>query len=269
MKIHVSHPGFDIEEEIIKAGNVPSPIELAPWQKRIDQIAGKTLEGRSRLRIVWGQSRTMFVLGRQRMAYPFWRTEENGEIYDIGTPRFYVEELHDMAELRKNDNWERARYQWDGLESMDVLGPIPEDGFYTSVFLIAHHDEFCCGGRGEVRGNLCLGAYRPPTDADLTRIRRMKQRRDDASNAESAPSLEQIQQASRDISEKRDERFRERIRTAMTDWIAAHGHRITDSTNPKIVAHGKYKFMPTTKFAGSKEKAHDSSDSSSGNTAAA
>lgn len=249
-KIHISHPGFDIESEIVKAGNVPAPVELKTWQARIDNIAGKTVEGRSRLRIVWGQSKeaTIWCLGRRRHKYPFYRYEADGEIHDIGTPRFYVEELHDIAELKHNDGWEAARYQWEGLERLDVLGPMPEEGFYTSVFLIAHHDEACCNGLGHVRNELCLGAYRPPTDADLTRIRRMKQRRDAASNTENRPSEELILKWNKEAGERRDNQFREKLHERVKDWIAVHGHRITDSMNPKIVKHGKHHFLGNTRM---------------------
>lgn len=241
-RIHQSHPGFDIEAEIIKAGNVPSPVDLRPWQDRIDKIVGKTVEGRSMLRVVWGQSfdATMWCLSRRRHKYPFWRYEEDGEIRDIGTPRFYVEELHGLAELKANDGWERSRYQWEEGVRYDVLGPIPEEGFYSSVFLIAHHDEWCCRGNGYMKGEICIGAYRPPTDADLTRIRRMKQRRDSASNTENAPTPDLVTKWAYEARQKRDEKFRNDIHERMMDWFAAHGHRITDSTNPKIVKHGKY-----------------------------
>jgi hypothetical protein len=272
MHVHHSHAAFDVEAAIIKNGNVPSPVDLKAWQDRIDKIAGKTVEGRSRLRVVWGQSfdATSFILGRRRMRYAFWRYEgTHGEIEDIGTPRFYVEELHDMEELRKDNAWEKARYQWNELEKLDVLGPIPEEGFYTSVFLIAHHDELCCGGKGYVgKGDICLGAYRPPTDTDLTRIRRMKQRRDAAVNSENKPSGALIAKQALELREKRDEAFRKDIRERMDDWMRTHGHRLTDSMNPKIVKHGKYKPMPSTEFDGIALKESNASSSNSDRAAA-
>lgn len=264
-KIYQSHPGFDIESEIVKAGNRPSPVDLSVWQRRIDDIAGKTLENRSRLRIIWGQAfdATIWCVGRRRMKYPFWRYEEAGEIHDIGTPRFYVEELHDISELKQNDGWESARYQWNGLEKIDVLGPIPEEGFYTSVFLIAHHDELCCNGSGQIKGNLCLGAYRPPTDSDLIRIRRMKQRRDNAANFQNRPTEEQITKWTAEAAQKRDEAFSQKLRESIDNWVAVHGHRITDSMNYKQLARGKWKFMPTKNFDGSTKETNvrTSSDS--------
>lgn len=271
MRIHQSNPAFDIESEIIKAGNQPSPADLSIWQRRIDDIVGKTVEGRPRLRIVWGQSfdATTWIMGRRRMKYPFWRYEEDGEIRDIGTPRFYVEELHDIAELKKNDGWESSRYQWNELERIDVLGPMPEEGFYTSVFLIAHHDEFCCNGTGVHNKDLCLGAYRPPSDADLTRIRRMKHRRDHAANFENKPTEAQIQKWTAETAQKRDEDFSTRLRESIDNWIAVHGHRIMDSMNPKIVKHGKFKFMPKKNFEGEGIKEHDRTGNSNTEPAAA
>lgn len=268
-KLHISHPGFDIESEIVKAGNRPSPVDLSVWQRRIDDIAGKTIEGRPRLRIVWGQSpeSTMWCVGRRRMKYPFWRVEENGEIHDIGTPRFYVEELHDITELKQNDGWEAARYQWNELERIDVLGPMPEEGFYTSVFLIGHHDELCCNGSGHIKGNLCLGAYRPPTDSDLIRIKRMKQRRDNAANFENRPTEEMIAKWTAEAAQKRDEAFSAKLKDSIDNWVAVHGHRITDSMNYKQLANGKFKFMPTKNFEGVKKEKNVRTDNSATATA--
>ncbi len=262
-KIYQSHQGFDIESEIVKGGNLPSPVNLSVWQERIDGIVGTTLSGKSKLRIVWGQSQTIFVCGRQRMAYPFWRVEDDhGEVHDIGTPRFYVEELHDLAELKRDNNWENSRWQWEGLERIDVLGPIPDEGFYTAVFTVAHHDSFCCDGKEVANNTPCLGAYRPPTDSDLSRIRKMLFRRNNASRSENAPSADLIQKWNREMGEKRDERFREQLHERVKNWVAVHGHRITDSMNYKQLSRGKFKFMPTTAF--NKETTNDrTSDSNS------
>lgn len=249
-KLHISHPAFDIEKLIVENGNVSSPVNLRIWQERIDNIVGKTVEGRSKLRIVWGQSfdATIWCLGRRRMHYPFWRVEENGEIQDIGTPRFYIEELHDLAELKAGDNWEKSRWSWEGGTPVDVLGPIPDEGFYSAVFTIAHHDDLCCGGAENIKGTACLGAYRPPTDSDLTRIRRMLFRRNNATQTENAPTPELISKWNREMGEKRDERFKTELHERVMNWVAVHGHRITDSMNYKQLSRGKFKFMPTETF---------------------
>lgn len=248
-----SHPIFDVEAEIVKARNVPSPVDLKPWQDRINKIAGVSSTGKPRLRIVWGQSADMIACGRTAKKYPFWRYEEAGQIHDIGTPRFYVEELHGNAELRRKDAWEKARWYWDEGTLIDVLGPIPEEGFYTSVFLIAHHDALCCNGTGIVKHEPCLGAYRPPCDADLQRIRRMKHRRDTASNDDNAPSDALLEKRADDMTEKRDEKWRQNIREAIDDYVKTRSHSWT-TLDPSVLSHGKFHFMGAHNRSGLKQE---------------
>lgn len=239
-----SHPLFDIEANIIKARNQPSPVVLKPWQDRIDAIVGKTPAGRSRLRIVWGQDfekASAIMCGRRALKYPFYRYEEGGALHDIGIPRFYVEELHSNSELQHKSAWDKARYYFDEYtrEMIDVLGPIPEEGFYTALFQIAHHDELCCGGREVVKKEPCLGAYREPSEADLTRIRRMQWRRDHAANQENNPSESLIRKRAQDLTEKRDEKWRQSIREAIEDYTRTRSHSWT-TLDPVVLQHGKY-----------------------------
>ena len=239
-----SHPVFDIEAEIVKARNQVSPVDLRIWQDRLDKIAGKTVEGKSKLRIVWGQDynlASMISCGQRRLKYPFWRYEEGGEIHDIGTPRFYIEELHLNAELKRNGGWDKARYYWDEGVMIDVLGPIPDEGFYTCLFMIASHDELCCNGKGVVKHEPCLGAYRPPVDSDLQRIRRMKQRRDAASNDDNAPSESLLRKRAADMTEKRDEIWRKNTREAIDDYFKTRAHSWF-TLDPAPYSWGKYHF---------------------------
>lgn len=280
-RLAVSHPVFDREETIVQAGNCPGPVDLKPWQDRIDLIAGKTVTGLSRLRVVWGQDREkawMWCCGARRSRYPFYRYEEAGQILDIGTPRFYVEELHGNAELRKDDNWEKNRYYRDDrLGVLDVLGPVPEDGFYTSVFTIALHDEVCCSGTGVLNNDICLGAYRPPCDADLDRIRRMKYRRDHASNEEMRPSQSRIERMADEMEQKRDERIDRESGAYMDALFKTHGWRLT-TDDPTRLKWGKHMFVRDGAHSKSgatveeikrwrKEKSVNVSNGDSGNTA--
>jgi hypothetical protein len=270
MKVrHRSHPVFDVESEIVKAGNQPSPVDLAPFQKELNRIAGLDVSGRPNLRVVWGQdaSNRMIVCGSWRMRHPFWRNvvrhervnpvsglvEFWDEMVEIGVPRFFVEELHTNAELKRGDRWEKARFVWNGLECLDVLGPVPEEGFYTDVFLIAYHDELCCGGSGSVRGDLCLGAYRAPGEEDLERVRRMKWRRDHASADEIAPSDTLVQKRAEDASAARDEKWRSGIRQVIDDWFRTHSHAFA-TLDPAVQQHGKFKFLGGTSKSGLTEE---------------
>lgn len=246
--IFQSHPVYDIETEIIRAGNTPCPaaVNLKYWQSRIDQVAGKTVTGQSRLRIVWGQDREstrMIVCGEWRSKYPFYRFQDGERIVDIGIPRFYVEEHIPREELMKNGRWDNARFQWDGesLSMMDVLGPCPADGWYQAAFMIAHHDEQCCGGAEVKDGEPCLGGYRQPTESDIERIQKALQRRDKAENSEVAPTPEQLEKRRQDILEARDEQRRRELRERLEDWTKTHAHTWT-THDPSVIQHGKYHF---------------------------
>jgi len=245
--MRTSHHIFDVESEIVKARNQDSPVSLKPWQDRLDRIAGLTVDGKSKLRIVWGQDfnlASMISCGKRRLKYPFWRYEEGGEIRDIGVPRFYVEELHLNLELQQKDGWERARYYWDEEtgEKIDVLGPIPPEGFYTALFLIAHHDSLCCDGKGIVKHEPCLGSYRPPADSDLQRVHRMKWRRDQASNDDNAPSESLLRKRAADMTEQRDEKWRQGVRNAIDDYVKTRSHSWT-TLDPTPYSWGKYHFI--------------------------
>jgi len=270
--IFQSHPVYDIEAEIIRAGNTPCPaaVNLKYWQSRIDQVAGKTVTGQSRLRIVWGQDREstrMIVCGEWRSKYPFYRFQDGERIVDIGIPRFYVEEHIPREELMKNGRWDNARFQWDGesLSMMDVLGPCPADGWYQAAFMIAHHDEQCCGGAEVENGEPCLGGYRQPTESDIERIQKALQRRDKAENSEIAPTPEQLEKRRQDILEARDERRGRELRERLDDWTKTHAHTWT-THDPTVISHGKYHWMSGHSKSGT-PKTKEQDANSTGNTA--
>ncbi len=244
--VHRSHPLFDVEDAIIRNRNQPIPVDLRPFQQRINGIVGLALDGKQILRIAWGQSYEqtgMVCFGRIRLKYPFYRYAEAGEIRDIGIPRFFVEQLHTNAELNYRETWEKARYSWlDGVGNVDVLGPIPEAGFYTALFQIAYHDSLCCHGQEYAKGEMCLGAYREPNDSDLERIGRMYQRREAASNDEMAPSPELIRKRTVGALERRDERWRQGIRDVIDDYMRAHAWKFSEM-DPGRLLWGRYHFL--------------------------
>ncbi len=240
---HQSHALFDYEDRIIKAGNQPSPIDLRFFQMQIDRVAGKTATNKSRCRIVWGQdveATKMFCVGKFRLKYPFYRELIAGEIEDIGIPRFFIEELHDVDELHKNNAWERSRYSIEGFDKIDVMGPAPIEGFYTEVFEIAYHDYLCCRGREHLKnGEKCHGAFRVPEMRDLDRIEKIIYRRNNAAIQDSAPSPELIQKRTQDMIAKRDEQWRDGIRGVIDDFMKSHGHRF-NTFDPVVLKQGKY-----------------------------
>lgn len=249
------HPVYDNETAIVDAGNTPCPVDLAAWQRQIDRMAGKTPSGLSNLRIVWGQdfeATKMISCGAWRMRYPFYRFEEDGQILDIGIPRFYVEELVPRETLMANDRWANARYYRDpdNGELIDVLGPCPETGFYDTVFQIAHHDEHCCNGREIANHAPCLGAYRTPTDADLDRIGRILQRRDRATENDLNPSSAEMTRRYKAMSDKKEATLQNQMASQISDYLKTHSFTwFTD--DPTVIKHGKYHWMSGHNKSGS------------------
>lgn len=249
------HPVYDQESAIIHTGNTPCPVDLKPWQARIDRMAGKTPFGLSNLRLVWGQdfeSTKMITCGTWRMRYPFYRFEEAGEIHDIGIPRFYLEELVPRETLMAGGRWDSARYYAnpENGEIIDVLGPCPETGFYETVFQIAHHDENCCGGLEVKNHEPCLGAYREPRESDLDRIGRILQRRDRATMADLDPSSTAAAKSRNDILVAREQRRRQDFEERLNDFAKVHGHTWT-TFDPTVITHGKYHWLSGHNKSGS------------------
>lgn len=252
----VSHPVFDVESQWTR--NYECPFPLADFQKQLDRLTGKTVSGKSRLKVVWGQAKDdlMWCAGKWMRVHPHYREivsreqqnpetglfEISHEMIEIGTPRFYVMELHEQTELKGDGSWDSARFTWQDGALIDVLGPIPEEGFYTDLFLIAHHDHLCCDGKEVVRGLPCLGAYRPPGEADLDRVRRILRNKANAAPEELNPSPETIRKRAREISERRDREFSERIGEVLRNGLAPHAHTfITDDES--VIKNGKFHFV--------------------------
>lgn len=242
-----SHPIYDDEKEIIKAGNTPSPVNLRLFQRQINRIVGQSVDGKPLLRIAWGQDEERMKIisfGQWRMQHPFYQRADGST---IGVPRFYIQQLHTNAELHAGDNWEKARWTWIDDKKVDVLGPVPEQGFYSSLYHISYHDERCCAGRGVMmhpeEGIVqCHGGYRPPEQQDLEKIHRMYMQREQASNDVMAPSADLISKRAAEAKEKRDEKWRQGIRGEIDDFFNTHQHRFV-THDPTVLSHGKFHFM--------------------------
>lgn len=264
-----SHAVYDNEAEIIRAGNTPCPadVDLKYWQRRIDQVAGKSATGQSHLRIIWGQDTEvarMIVCGDWKLKYPFWRVQDGSHLREIGIPRFIIEEHIPASELMVNGRWDNARYSWDAESGalIDVLGPLLDGGFYSKAFVVAHHDEMCCNGEEIVKGEPCLGAYRLPAETDIARIQRALQRREAASNSEVAPSPEYLEKQRLDMLEKQDERRKTNLRERLDDWTKTHAHTWT-TDDPSVITHGKYHWMSGHSKSGTPKESNADSERSS------
>lgn len=176
--------------------NVGAPFVDSGFQKKLTDIAGTTLDGRPRVRLVWGQDpqATIFYCGEQRLRYIHhfeesivgWRASyynQDGtlrevkvfgpsieapaapgaqivtpisERRDIGIPRWFLEQYMPPSVACRG---------WETFD--EELGPPPRDGQYEEAFLmIADHSD-CC--KEELQAG-CPGKYCAPDQRHLTYV---------------------------------------------------------------------------------------------------
>lgn len=204
---------------------------IADFQRRIDKIAGISSNGRSNVRLIWPadsdeQISMHTVGGVKRARYALWTdtfecrstSPEGLEVVefvdvDITPPRFIFEQFHETAEEEFSPG---AR----------------GDGRYSHLFTVAHHDEKCCNGKEAARGELCLGLYREPGDADLTELQRRIKARDTASHGHRAGQRISEGELAEDIANLRaweqsyDTHVREGFLDAAKNSLAVHGWKL-------------------------------------------
>lgn len=170
-------------------------------QDQLTELGGMMVDGRPKLRLVWGQSpdATIFWEGRRRMRYLYMTTrkfvgwkayeiagvtiypptseppksdalivEKMWEEEDIGIPRWFVEQAmpQDLIGL----DWEDLRYDLDHEtnELKDSLGPLPQDYYEEAFYMIADHSQCCPDNAYKPH---CKGAYRNPEQYDVEYIK--------------------------------------------------------------------------------------------------
>lgn len=184
--------------------NEPRPYVDPAFERELAKIAGSTLDGKPRLRLVWGQSpeATIFYCGRQRMRYihhfsekmvgweAIWYDKGGKEQHrkrypltleppkadgarfvrpiietvDVGIPRWFIEQY--MPPEVACAGWHSQRYTTDFEkgEMVDELGPPPTQGMYEEAFHMIADHAKCCPKQ---KKNGCPGFYRAPDQRDL------------------------------------------------------------------------------------------------------
>lgn len=182
--------------------NYPAPRIDPSFQKQLTLLGGTLIDGRPKLRLIWGQSpkATDFWKGQRRLRYLYkaeqvmvgWASgdgkmyppttepppfEETGSLvvdpvytfHDIGIPRWYIEQIMPTAIL--GQDWDKLRYDYNPEtgELEDSLGEIPALGSYEEAFYMIADHEACCGENAFTVG--CKGAYRDPQQSDIEYVR--------------------------------------------------------------------------------------------------
>jgi hypothetical protein len=243
------HPTFDrVPEE-----NYPNPWPRwreKKFQKELDRLAGVASNGRSNLRLLWpadaDESLSMeLIAGEKKARYRLYTTsyrctsvsEAGLELIqdidvDICTPRYVIEEYHPPSEEAFGN----------------FKAPSKGNGYYSHLFTVAHHDEKCCGGTEGIKGELCLGLYREPGQADLSNVQRMLRARDtmehghapgtQASDAEVRAEARLYRRMEQHAIEKRRADYAE----AAMSGFAPHMHRLF-TEDESVLRNGKYHWM--------------------------
>lgn len=245
--------------------NLPAPCDIRWFQRKLDQIMGKELNGKSRCRLVWGmdmeRARVWDHYHRQwRASYPLHKHRET-ELFvparlqkwrDIGTPRWFIERYipPDIACI----GWQVSGFDSEGIEYFD---PAPVDGLYESFFdgQLANHDpnQRCC----ELARSLykpCIGYYREPDEYDLTIIRGLKQITDREKERRPGPSTPEELEKSRLKAEEAYAAWSDELERSITPNIAdaLKTHQYSLSDDPGVVSHGGFHFMSGHNRSGSK-----------------
>lgn len=227
--------------------NIECPIDLKPFQRQIDRITGKTIEGRSRVRVEWMmdyRTESYTFCGEKAWKHPYWMYIDSNSTVDkgtgleivsmskrwIGIPRFIITELHSKEQA--GEGWEKARYDWVDGVYMDTLGPMPEEGWYGDLFIVAKHDEQCCNGKGVDQGKVCYGGFKLPGEDELYRLKRLKYLRD---HAETFTEPLEIRIAKEKAA--RDEAMREHFTEAIESALAPHAWRAFAADNTQAKYH--------------------------------
>ena len=170
--------------------NHPRPfINHERWQKELTRIGGTTDYGEPRLKLVWCPEVEITAYGRRRKRFlaavlkrmthwlesrpdgtrinhpPSKQTPANVNPASILTP---VYTRIDIAKQRWAimewwapelllEDWEANRYEWQGPERIDILGPSPIEGQYRLVKLIQTEE----------------GLYREPEEVDMQEMRHL------------------------------------------------------------------------------------------------
>lgn len=113
--------------------NWPAPYLPRYIQKEITLAAGCNRYRLPRMLIRWGQSIMRGKLGQTRMAYPVQSYGDDfGNVIDIGTPRWIVEQLIDPVFIDFSS--------WD----FELQGPMPINGMYRHLMTIqTEAGEYC------------------------------------------------------------------------------------------------------------------------------
>ena len=233
--------------------NFPPPMKPTWFQKSLERIGGKEINGKPRFRIVWGQDpqnmewdcygkewrgKYIFSSTQQPVSY----SETNGvvgvkmETFDICWPRWWVE-FYIPPEVACRGH-EVSGIDEDGAAFYD---PLPTEGLYFPQLEICEHDEECCS-RAKSKSLDCHGYYRDPGQADLDLLASLIKKRDEEkenrTGEKTQTDFERIARKTLEKKAKWREGLSERMGLIAKDAVLTH--QASFSEDPTVVNWGRY-----------------------------
>jgi hypothetical protein len=236
---------------------IPAPTDFnrRQFERDLVRIAGKSPSGDPVLRLVWGWEATFLHRGERRLKYAFHTIQlPSGDYVDIGTPRWYIEELVLPAQYR--EEWERMRYTVDGINLIDDLGP-PPPVMYLTCLPVARHEagKACCERLWAESRRSCWGEYKAPGERELEVARyavkerdraHMDGRPDEPLKAEVLADCFKLQHEKR---QRDDKRLKDKVTDVVDNFMRTFGGNFT-STDPSRHHHGRFKFLRGSSVSG-------------------
>ncbi len=237
--------------------NFPPPMKPTWFQKGLDKIGGKEVNGKPRFRIVWGQDpenlewdpynqewrgKYIYSSTTQPVSYSETDTGLVGikmEKFDVCWPRWWVEYFI-PPEVACRGHSVRGKDE-DGAEYYD---PLPTEGLYFPQLEICEHTEDCCA-QAKSQSLDCHGFYRDPAQADLDLLSSLVQARDrereNRSGEKTQSDYERITKQTEEKKEKWREGLSERMGAITKAAVVTHSAMFSE--DPTVRAWGKFHLL--------------------------
>lgn len=121
-------PEPEPEQEIVSRGYVPAPDQPSWFRARMDALLGRTLDGRPKLRVVWGCD---------AKGFPNVDAEEPKYVHpddpEQGWDCWILEQWVEPSFFGDPDSWEKNRWGWIDGRRVELTAPYPSRGEYVFI----------------------------------------------------------------------------------------------------------------------------------------
>lgn len=235
---------------------------VAEYQKKIDEIVGKSRGGHSIVVLRWMRDSECYerfytdwdtegtpIKHELRARYNFLTVDlPNGDTVDIPPPRWVFEQRYEPEQIA--EEWNTARWEMKDGRPVPIRDACPAIGYYQWLWTIAHHTPTCCEDGITAHRTICWGRYREPSEKDLTVLKAMMWRKtkDDMPTNPfekvSTKTHDMVLKRAAEMDAVREAKKQELRKDILSDAMNQSLHKFTD--DPSVLKHGKYRFVPSS-----------------------